>query len=104
MSSDTGGGAVDAPIRIRVHAGRRLLELHWADAGQVLLAHGRLRSACKCAWCEQGRRQNGVDPAASDDVHLTGVERVGAVGLQLRFSDGHDKGIYPWSYLRSLAA
>jgi DUF971 family protein len=28
---------------------------------------------------------------------------VGSVGLQLFFSDGHERGIYPWPYLYALA-
>jgi len=33
-------------------------------------------------------------------VQLSGVEPVGQYAVQLLFSDGHDRGIYPWSLLR----
>ncbi|MDA3875695.1 MAG: gamma-butyrobetaine hydroxylase-like domain-containing protein [Halothiobacillus sp.] len=32
------------------------------------------------------------------------VEGVGGYGVQIIFQDGHDRGIYPWAYLRELAA
>jgi DUF971 family protein len=42
-------------------------------------------------------------PPVSEDIRLTDLRLVGAYGVQLIFSDGHDRGIYPWSYLRQLA-
>lgn len=31
------------------------------------------------------------------------LELVGNYAVRIRFSDGHDTGLYTWSYLRSLA-
>ncbi|RUW64645.1 gamma-butyrobetaine hydroxylase-like domain-containing protein, partial [Mesorhizobium sp. M4B.F.Ca.ET.049.02.1.2] len=28
---------------------------------------------------------------------------IGSYAIRLVFSDGHDRGIYPWSYLREIA-
>jgi DUF971 family protein len=36
------------------------------------------------------------------EVGILAVEPVGVYALQLRFSDGHDTGIYSWQYLREL--
>ena len=33
------------------------------------------------------------------DVSITAIEPVGQYALQLRFSDGHDTGIYSWDLL-----
>jgi DUF971 family protein len=30
------------------------------------------------------------------------IEVLGSVGVQLFFSDGHNRGIYPWAYLRQI--
>lgn len=35
-------------------------------------------------------------------VAITGIEPVGNYGLKLIFDDGHDTGIYSWSYLWEL--
>lgn len=37
------------------------------------------------------------------DVRITAIEPAG-YGVQLVFSDGHARGIYPWAYLNALAS
>ncbi|MES2940975.1 MAG: DUF971 domain-containing protein [Pseudomonadota bacterium] len=80
----------------------RGLRLRWAD-GETHLAATHLRARCQCAQCRQLRRQ-GKDIAVAPGIALDEALPVGAYGLQLRFSDGHDRGIYPWHMLRELAA
>jgi DUF971 family protein len=41
-------------------------------------------------------------PLVDDRVQVVEVNAQG-YGLQLIFSDGHDRGIYPWPYLAQLA-
>jgi DUF971 family protein len=36
------------------------------------------------------------------DVTVTRIEPVGNYAVRLRFSDGHDSGIYTWTYLAEL--
>jgi DUF971 family protein len=36
------------------------------------------------------------------DVAVTRIEPVGNYAVRLRFSDGHDSGIYTWTYLAEL--
>ena len=43
-------------------------------------------------------------PPLADDLALVHAEAAGNYGLRLIFSDGHDRGIYPWSLMRELAA
>lgn len=72
------------------------LQVRWPDHDARLSAH-LLRSHCRCTDC---RRTEAVNtPAAA----LTGIAPVGDYGVQLRFSDGHERGIYPWVYLRELS-
>ncbi len=37
-------------------------------------------------------------------IAVTNVEPMGGYAVHLAFSDGHNRGIFPWSYLRALAA
>ncbi len=105
MSSDTDHPPLsDLPTQVLIHLRSRRLELRWPSGYGLSLGHARLRSACKCAWCEGHRRRTQADIACDADVVLQSATPVGEQGLQLRFSDGHDRGIYPWSYLRALAA
>ena len=74
-----------------------VLELIWPDRRSQQLSHAYLRSRCQCSACRKGKA-----PAAPHQLRITEIHPVGAYGVQLVFSDGHDRGIYPWPYLRSL--
>ena len=80
-----------------------MLELRWQDGSASRLPHGLLRARCRCAACEQSyrdarqripkpRRRSASRPSTP----------VGDKGLNLVFSDGHGRGIFPWAYLREL--
>lgn len=58
-----------------------------------------LRRACPCAGC-RGRRDQGLDAFAGDTVAAVGAEMHGNWGIAIRWSDGHDTGIYAWEHLR----
>lgn len=110
MSSDPRSTPHDQPTEVLIHQRSRRLELRWPSGYGVSLGHARLRQACKCAWCEGPRRRSGegtnsppTNATAEAEVTITRVTPIGDVGLQLHFSDGHDRGIYPWSYLHTLA-
>ena len=77
------------------------LRLHWAD-GEVVLDASRLRAACRCAGCRSAALRGEVVVVRAD-VDLMAAEPVGQYALNLRFSDGHERGIYPWALLRELA-
>ena len=89
-----------APVEIRNDTAARALTLHWPAGHTQRVAHGRLREACPCAFCRRIRHDGGVLRAAPG-LTLTGIEPM-AYGVQLAFSDGHARGIYPWSYLEKL--
>jgi len=77
------------------------LSLAFPD-GVVRLSARTLRAACRCAPC-RARERAGEPVEPSPSVSLCELVPVGAYAAQLRFSDGHDRGIYPWVYLRELA-
>lgn len=90
---------MEAPSAVRNQRGPGLLALQWADT-EAIISHARLRGACPCSQCRAARLQGQLS-VVRDDVR---VERVVAqgYGVQLVFSDGHERGIYPWAYLRTL--
>ena len=88
------------PLEVRNDALTRALTLCWPAGETQRLDHARLRAACPCAACRRVRL-GGAAPAAAPDVTLTGIEPMG-YGVQLAFSDGHARGIYPWTYLEQL--
>jgi DUF971 family protein len=42
-------------------------------------------------------------PSGKQTVGVTGAEPVGRYAVRIRFSDGHDTGLFTWAYLRELA-
>ncbi|HEY4297627.1 MAG TPA: gamma-butyrobetaine hydroxylase-like domain-containing protein [Paraburkholderia sp.] len=90
------------PDEIRIDAAARVLTLHWPDDDTQRIAHAQLRAACPCAGCRRARLERGpASVTIFTDVALTGIEPMG-YGVQLLFSDGHARGIYPWSLLHAL--
>ena len=90
------------PSSLTINSTSRPLEMVW-DGAAANLAHRALRAHCRCSICESARRASGNDTPTAPDVALTSIEVLGATGVQLLFSDGHSRGIYPWPYLYELA-
>jgi DUF971 family protein len=78
------------------------LLLRWSDGDKALHA-AELRAACRCADCRASALR-GYPEKADTSIALTHVNAVGSYALQLAFSDGHDRGIYPWRLLRELSS
>jgi DUF971 family protein len=91
------------PSEILDHRASQVIELVWADGIRARLPYARLRAACRCAECVSLRRNTGCDPVSAQDILLTAMTPVGETGLQLHFSDAHERGIFPWAYLRELS-
>ena len=90
---------MNAPAAIRNLRGPGQLVLQWED-GEHSISHARLRGACPCSQCRAARLSGGIS-VVRDDVRIERVEPQG-YGVQLVFSDGHQRGIYPWEYLAQL--
>lgn len=90
------------PREIRLTEGRRRLDVIWEDGSASRLPAATLRSHSRSAETVRAGI-DGLPPALSDDLAITAVEPVGAYAVNLAFSDGHDRGIFPWPYLRALA-
>lgn len=88
------------PRHVELDARARTLTLHWPDDVTQRFAHRVLRQACPCAEC--GRiRIGGGEPSVSPSVEVIKIHPTG-YGVQLVFSDRHERGIFPWSYLERL--
>lgn len=92
------------PTAITDHEQSGVLEIAWSDGERSRLHHARLREHCRCAACEQQRRRGHGVPPADASLRIVRIEVIAEQGLNLAFSDGHDRGIYPWAYLRQLGA
>ena len=68
---------------------------------EVRIAAEQLRLSCKCAHCTRARFDDRF-PERFRDIAITEIGDLG-YGLNISFSDGHNRGIYPKPYLLSLA-
>jgi DUF971 family protein len=80
----------------------RALVIEWEDGTRQMLGSAALRLQCRCAHCIAERRAGSSLPQPVADIRIVDVRPVGAYALQIVFSDGHARGIFPWSLLRAL--
>ncbi|WP_409261225.1 DUF971 domain-containing protein [Pseudomonas putida] len=90
---------MNSPNAIRNQREAGQLTVRWQDGEQVI-SHARLRGACPCSQCRAAHWRGAIG-VVQDDVRVERIEPQG-YGVQLLFSDGHQRGIYPWEYLRGL--
>lgn len=88
------------PVDIAHHVQRNALVVEWDDGQSSELGLEYLRGWCPCAGC-QGH-DNTIRWLGEQAVSAVDLEEVGAYALLIRFSDGHDTGIYRWTWLRTL--
>jgi DUF971 family protein len=77
------------------------LSIMAADGSSITLTAQKLRLFCKCAHCTRARFDERF-PDRFPGIAIVEVADLG-YGLNICFSDGHNRGIYPNSYLASLA-
>jgi DUF971 family protein len=90
-----------APESITVSQGGAKLVVSDREGMSRTIDAQRLRLACRCAHCTR-TRIDGKFPERFDDVTITAVDPMGHYGINITFSDGHARGIFPWSYLAEL--
>jgi len=78
------------------------LDLALADGGTLSLSAETLWRECPSAQGKM-RRMNGAADLTPPGLRIVALNEVGHYALNIVFSDGHDRGIYPWSYLLSLS-
>jgi DUF971 family protein len=89
-----------APLSLNNSQAHQQVVVKWADNELQILSHQRLRGACPCAKCRAARIQGRI-VLVDADVKIVAMNSMG-YGIQMVFSDGHDRGIYPWVYLREM--
>ena len=91
------------PSEIRQSGPRELL-IRWGDGAESSFAVRALRLACACAQCvDEWTGEYRLDPkSVPEDVHPERIDSVGRYAIRIRWSDGHDTGIYSFDRLREL--
>lgn len=87
------------PSEIRLKQAERLLEVDFEDGRNFSFTHEFLRVESPSAEVKgHGPSQRKWVPGKIN-VAISEIEPVGNYAVRLKFDDGHDTGIYSWSYL-----
>lgn len=95
--------ASKVPAEIRLERGRSRLAVTWEDGSTDAFPAPLLREKARDANSVRVAVNGWAVPAAQD-LTITAVEPIGNYAVRLAFSDGHDRGIFPWAYLTEIAA
>jgi len=97
------------PTGLKLTPENRLL-IDWSDGQQRQYTVRALRDACPCATCREKRNQPPPDPLAlpviknvqTQPLTISAMDPMGNYAYSIRFSDGHDTGIFAFDLLRQL--
>ena len=92
---------MNAPETIKLHRQSQVLEVGFADANFLLPAE-YLRVFSPSAEVKGHGPGQEILQLNKQHVGITQVQAQGNYAVKLTFDDGHDSGIYSWSYLREL--
>ena len=101
---------MDAPAKLDLKKDRGLT-VEWADGTTSYYSIAYLRRMSPSADMRQLREEMTTNPLTVLPNKPTGkpgplvaesAEMVGNYAIKIRFSDGHDTGIYSWRYLRQI--
>jgi DUF971 family protein len=93
-----------APTDLVVHRRSRVLEVAFDDGARFRIPFELLRVYSPSAEVQGHSPDQAVLQTGKREVLIDAVEPVGNYGVQPRFSDGHDTGIFTWAYLYELGA
>lgn len=90
-----------APSELRYRKDSRELEIAYGVERHTLSAEF-LRVHSPSAEVQGHDQRGGVLPLHKENVTITAIEPVGNYAVKIRFSDGHDSGLYSWDWLHNL--
>lgn len=80
----------------------RHLIVEWEGGAVSELSATLLRREARDAYSQRAKIDHG-EIQVVPDLAITGLVQVGAAGVNVHFSDGHDRAVYPFVYLRELS-
>jgi len=94
--------ATTRPTEIKLHQRSRVLELHFDDGLECNLTCEYLRVYSPSAEVRgHGPGQEKLQ-VGKEDVGIDQITPSGNYAVKIMFDDGHDSGIYTWTYLHEL--
>ena len=87
-----------------IHRSGATIDITWGPDHVGVYPARELRLKCHCAVCrEEMTGRPLLDPkSVSADIIAERVDLVGGYAIKVKWSDGHDTGMYPYDYLLAL--
>ena len=92
------------PTALTVHQASRVLEVSYDDGNTFRIPFELMRVYSPSAEVQGHGPGQEVLQTGKREVGIDEVTAVGHYAVQPRFSDGHDTGIFSWSYLYQLGS
>ena len=93
-----------SPTSITAHQQSRVLEIGFDDGATFRIPFELMRVYSPSAEVQGHGPGQEVLQTGKRGVEIVALEPVGHYGIKPTFSDGHDTGIFSWSYLYRLGA
>jgi DUF971 family protein len=104
LIADTMAAPAPSPTSVTVHQASRVLEVGFDDGRSFRIPFELMRVYSPSAEVQGHGPGQETLQTGKRDVLITDVVPVGHYALQPRFSDGHESGIFTWTYLYELGA
>ena len=91
------------PKEIKLHQKSKLLEIVFDDNTECKLSCEMLRVYSPSAEVQGHSPDQAVLQIGKENVNIIEIIPVGNYAIKIKFSDGHDTGLFSWSYLHHLA-
>lgn len=90
------------PTELRLNAEKNALKVSFDDQSSHELAAEYLRVESPSAEVQGHSPEERKTVPSKSGVKITELEPVGNYAVRIIFDDGHDTGLFSWSYLREL--
>jgi DUF971 family protein len=91
------------PAELRFRKASAELLVRFDDGYEGAIPYELLRIESPSAETKGHGAERPPPPARKRNVGVVGAEPVGRYAVRIRFDDGHETGLYTWSWLRELA-
>ena len=92
----------DIPSEINLKKQSKILRIVFQDKQAYEFSFEYLRVHSPSAEVRGHGSGDAVLQVGKENIAIDDIEPVGNYAIKLKFSDGHDTGLYSWSYLREL--
>ncbi len=94
-----------SPLKIKIRENKSLF-IKWDDESESEIELKKLREFCPCATCLAERENQSVKfiPIFNENqITIANINIVGNYAISVDWKDGHNTGIYEFTFLKNLA-